>query len=91
MTWNLLDEKMNSAKDSNPAWNIEGEYAKIEDLSVNQLVGKRLQVIQKSLLNYTITLERQPRPAFMYIIIPTIAITVFNLISLLLPGGGISW
>ena len=76
-----------NARDKNPAWNIIGIDTIIDDMQVPHLRGKNITFVKKSHFNYSIQLKRQPRTAIVYVIFPTMAITMFNLISLLLPSG----
>ena len=75
----LLDQEGESGE--NPLWKVKNTTIKTSRYQSRQ------EEEYKSLLNYTITLKRDPGTAIIYIILPTISISTFNLISLLLPSG----
>ena len=87
LNWQKIDQFLGASRDNNPAWNIVGNFTEIEELDVQQLRDHRITLSEKSVFKYIIVLQRQPRTAIVYVILPTVAITIFNLLSLLLPSG----
>ena len=73
--------------DTNPAWKWIDGFPDIDFLDAPQLMEGKITYANKSVFSFSIVLDREPRTAIVYIIMPTIAITIFNLISLLLPSG----
>ena len=76
-------------KDPNPGWvmadsriEFKPEYTLIQFGKDSVPIMKR-----KKKFKYILILNREPRTALVYVVIPTLAITFFNLISLLLPSG----
>ena len=72
-------------KDASATW-IRGEN--ITEVSTHRENKYRNGIIvtqSKSLLKFTVLLKRNPKTAITYVILPTIVIAIFNIISGLLP------
>ena len=86
--WEVFDWSYDFDEDVNPGWTRVDEYSKVDEVVMKKAMGRKEAEYQSlSVFNYTITVRRVPRTAFVYIIMPTLAITLFNLISLVLPSG----
>ena len=82
-----MNYTLDASRDTNPAWEFKESFLEIGLLDAPLLFGGNIIFVNKSIFNYTIVLKRQPRTAIVYVILPTIAISIFNLLSLLLPSG----
>ena len=93
VSWATIGVSNETNRDVNPAWKRKEDSATVAQMKISELRGQNGTVVEtKSLFNYTITMRRQPRTAIVYVILPTMAITIFNILSLLLPSGeGILW
>ena len=85
--WMEKNHTQIASRDTNPAWDFKESSLEIDLLDAPLLFEGNVQFVNKSVFNYTIILKRQPRTAIVYVILPTIAISIFNLLSLLLPSG----
>ena len=85
--WMDLNSTLDASRDTNPAWEFKTSFLEIAEIDVPLLVEGQITNAEKSVFTYTIVLQRQPRTAIVYIILPTVAISIFNLLSLLLPSG----
>ena len=86
--WEVFDWSYNDDVDVSPSWERVGESSKVDEVVMRKAMGRKEAEYQSlSVFNYTISLKRVPRTAIVYIILPTLAITLFNLISLVLPSG----
>ena len=85
--WMDMNYSLDASRDTNPAWEFKTSFLEIAELDVPLLVEGHITNAEKSVFTYTIVLQRQPRTAIVYIILPTVAISIFNLLSLLLPSG----
>ena len=76
-----------SERDVSAAW-VRGEnHTRVSTYVVVKSIGGKISNHSKSLFNFTILLTRNPKPAIIYIILPTVLITLFNIISAWLPTG----
>ena len=85
--WHIDTEKSGEEPVVNPSWKIRNTSSQLVPKHKMNKVGDLLNYVSKSIFQYNITLKRQPRTAVVYVILPTMAIALFNMISLLLPTG----
>ena len=87
LLWKDIHYNPDASRDTNPEWEFIESFLEIGLLDAPLLLQGNITTANKSVLYYTIGLKRQPRTAIVYVIFPTIAISIFNLLSLLLPSG----
>ena len=87
VTWHIDNDDSTFKPVMNPSWTLVHKSIQIVPHEIRHKVGEIVENTTKSLFQFSITLKRQPRTAIVYVILPTLAIAVFNLISLLLPTG----
>ena len=85
--WNTNDYfvDFDSEKDSSKAWEFVDKITSIKTHVVTKNIGGNTFNQSKSLFNITIFLHRNSKTTVIYVIIPTIMIAIFNIISALLP------
>ena len=71
----------------NPSWTFIRNYSEVINYRITKRIGDREINESKSVFKHTVVLKRHPRTTIVYVILPTMAIALFNLISLLLPTG----
>ena len=80
-------EDIDCDADVSATWERGESTVTIENHTVTkEFEGRTVEQI-KSLFRYTIKLKRNPKTAIIYVILPTVLITIFNIISAWLPTG----
>ena len=88
--WQLLPYNEEVNEQSNSKWILQpiDDTLAIKRTDANIFEDGITTTISKLYFTYKINLKRVPMPAFIYIVFPTIVITLFNIVSFLLPNGG---
>ena len=72
----------------NMAWSVISYSDEIKPFKAQVLSSDNLEEIEKSEYSYTVTLQRNPASPVIYLIVPTVIISIFNNLAYLIPGNG---
>ena len=85
--WHIDTEESGEDPIVSPSWKLINKSSQLVPHQKMYKIGDIVNNGTKSMFQYKITLKRQPRTTVVYVILPTMAIALFNMISLLLPTG----
>ena len=70
----------------NAEWKVISQFQLIRIHKVKGILTGELKEINKSLFHYTVNLQRNPTSSMLYLIIPTVIISIFNNFAYFIPG-----
>ena len=79
---------LTSSSKHNAEWEVISEDQYIQKFKLKVLGSKALEDVEKSSYVYIVTLNRNPMMPMIYLIVPTVIISVFNNLAYLIPGNG---
>lgn len=89
--WNVLDGITTSLYKDNPMWTFTGVEDKVIVTELSYPIGNSIQILNKSHYILEVELTRNPRTGILYVIIPTVIISIFNNFAYIVPmEGGIN-
>ncbi len=88
VAWETMNYNFSLKDKENMAWTVISNSDEIKPFKAKVLSSDNLKEIEKSEYSYIVTLQRNPTSPVMYLIVPTVIISIFNNLAYLVPGNG---